>query len=207
MIKNVDLYRQSSVCISSLSFPKKGKGYVSRICSSPRQITFNYRHDLTNMKLHQKITSPPLDFFVQWSNSSQSNLSFYKTLFIDDQRFSGNDFKTLRRSNDACILYESKNKSYSIGFILCIIHSIDKNEIYFLLNKVKIISTGDTVDIHPRNFTCNNILKGVVVSGSTIIIQPSQITQKLAFRPLFNDDPSVSNTFVFYQYPNLRECS
>ncbi|CAF4623867.1 unnamed protein product, partial [Rotaria sp. Silwood2] len=49
--------------------------------------------------------------------------------------------------------------------------------------------------------------EGTVAPDSTAIIQPSQITQKLAFRPIFNDDPSVLNTFLFCQYPNLKECS
>jgi len=84
---------------------------------------------------------------------------------------------------------------------------MNKNEIYLLLNKVKIMSKGDNLDIQGRNFTCNNILKGVVLSDSTITIQPSQISQKLAFRSIFNDDSSESKTFIFYQYPNLKECS
>ncbi len=57
--------------------------------------------------------------------------------------------------------------------------------------------------IHGKFFLCNNILKGAVVpDSSTVLIQPSQ---KLTFRPIFNDDPSVSKTFVFCQYPNLKE--
>ncbi|CAF5204912.1 unnamed protein product, partial [Rotaria magnacalcarata] len=48
---------------------------------------------------------------------------------------------------------------------------------------------------------------GIVVPDSTIIIQPSQIIQKLAFQPICNDDPLLSNTFVFYQYRNLKESS
>jgi hypothetical protein len=135
------------------------------------------------------------------------NIFFYKTLFIKDLRFSADDFTILRRSNDACILYKSKNNSCSIGFILCIVHSIDKNEVYLFFKKVKIISTADTVHIQGKDFICNNVLKGVVVAGSTTIIQPSQIIQKLAFRPALNDDLQVSNTFLFFRYPNLKECS
>jgi hypothetical protein len=202
LIKNINLYRQASICLSS-SFQMKGKEYVSRICSSPRQVSLNYRDDLTNIKLHQKLTSPPSNFFIQWQNLSQANILFYKTFFINDLRFSADDFTVLRRSNDACILYKSKNISYSIGFILCIVHSIDKNDVHVLLNKVTIVSTADTVHIQGRDFTCNNILKGVVVADSTTIILPSQITQKLAFRPLLNDDLPVSNSFLFFRSPNL----
>jgi hypothetical protein len=206
LIKNIDLYRQASICISS-SFPTKGKEYVSRICSSPRQINFNYQDHLANIKLYQKITSPPSNFFVRCSNLSQTNTFFYKTLFINDLRFSADDFTIQRRSNNACILYKPKNNSHSIGFILCIVHSLDKNEIYLLLNKVKIVSTADTLNIQGRDFKCNNILKGLVVADSTTIVQPFQIIEKLAFRPVFNDDQSVSNTFVFFRYPNLKECT
>jgi hypothetical protein len=206
LIKNIDLYRQASICLSS-SFPMKGKEYVSRSCSSPRQVSLNYWDDLANIKLHQKLTSPPSNFFVQWPYLSQAHIFFCKTLFINDLRFSADDFTVLRRSNDACILYKSKNISYSIGFILCIVHSIDKNDVYLLLNKVKIVSTADAVHIQGRDFTCNNVLKGVVVADSTTIIRPSQITQKLAFRPVLNDDLTVSNSFLFFRYPNLKESS
>jgi hypothetical protein len=72
---------------------------------------------------------------------------------------------------------------------------------------VKIISSADTLEIQGRNLLCKNILKGVVVPDSTCVIQPSQISQKLAFRPMSNDDPSVSKSFVFCQYPNLKECT
>ncbi|CAF3982771.1 unnamed protein product [Rotaria sp. Silwood1] len=206
LIKNIDLCRQSSIHVSSTSFSTIAKEYVSGIFSS-RQIIFKHEDALPNIKLHQKITPPPSNFFQKFPNSSSSNVLFYKTLFLDRLRFSADDFTVPRHSNDACILYQTKKNYNSIGFILFIIHFIDKNEIYLFLNKVKLISTADTVDIQGRNFRCNNILKGVVVPDSTTIIQPSQILQKLAFRPISNDDPTASKAFVFCRYPNLRECS
>ncbi|CAF3087767.1 unnamed protein product, partial [Rotaria sp. Silwood2] len=135
LIKNIDLYRQASICVSSSSFSTKGREYVSRMCSLQRQITFNYRDDVANMKLYQRIPSPSPDFFIQWPSLSQTNTFFYKTLFIDNVRFSGDDFTIQRRSNDTCILYKSKINSYSIGFILSVVHAIDKNQAYILLNK------------------------------------------------------------------------
>lgn len=206
LIKNIDLYRQSALYVSSCSFPASGKEYVNRLFSPSREVTFNYQDALQNIKLHQKI-SPPLNLLQKWPNLSQTNILFYKTLFIDRLRFSADDFTTLRRSNDACILYKSKKNSHAIGFILCVLHFFDKNEIYLLLNKVKITSTADTLDIHGKIFQCDNILQGFAAVDSTVLIQPSQISQKLAFRPTLNDDPSVSNTFVFCKYPNLKECS
>ncbi|CAF1682345.1 unnamed protein product, partial [Rotaria sp. Silwood1] len=206
LIKNIDLCRQSSIHVSSTSFSTIAKEYVSGMFSS-RQIIFKHEDALPNIKLHQKITPPPSNFFQKFPNSSSSNVLFYKTLFLDRLRFSADDFTVPRHSNDACILYQTKKNYNSIGFILFIIHFIDKNEIYLFLNKVKLISTADTVDIQGRNFRCNNILKGVVVPDSTTIIQPSQILQKLAFRPISNDDPTASKAFVFCRYPNLRECS
>ncbi|CAF1284040.1 unnamed protein product [Rotaria sordida] len=207
LIKNIDLYRQSSMYVSSTSFPASGREYIDRIFSSPREITFNYRDDLHNIKLYQEITSPPSSFFQKWPNSSESNFLLYKTLFFDNLRFSADDFTILRRSNDSCILYKTKKNSYSVGFISYIVHIIDRDEICLVLNKVKITSTADTLNIDGRNFMCNNILKGSVVSDSTAIIQPSQISKKVAFRPIFNEDPSLLNTFIFYQYPNLKECT
>ena len=174
---------------------------------SSRPIIFSYGDTLPNLKLHEKITPAPFSFFQKFPNSSLSDVLFYKTLFLDRLRFSADDFTILRHSNDACILYKTKKNCNSIGFILYIVYFIDKNEIYLFLNKVKIISTADTLDIQGRNFKCNNILKGVVVPDSTTIIQPSQISQKLAFRPISNDDPSLPKTFVFCRYPNLKECS
>ncbi|CAF1296650.1 unnamed protein product [Rotaria sp. Silwood1] len=120
---------------------------------------------------------------------------------------SADDFTILRRSNDSCILYKTKRSSYSIGFMSYIVHIIDRDEICLVLNKVKITSTADTLNIDGRNFMCNNILKGNVVSDSTVTIQPSQISKKVAFRPIFNEDPSLLHTFIFYQYPNLKECT
>ena len=184
-----------------------GKEYVSQLFSRSREPAFNYRNDLRNMKLYQKVSSPPPRFFQRWPNLSQTNILFYKTLFVDDLRFSADDFTILRRSNDACILYKSRKNSHSIGFILCVVHFIDKNEIHLLLNKIKIISPADTLDISGENFVCNNVLKGVVVLDSVVLIQPSQINQKLAFRPTFDNNPSVAKTYVFYRYPNLKECS
>ncbi|CAF3840657.1 unnamed protein product [Rotaria sordida] len=207
LIKNIDLYRQSSMYVSSTSFPASGREYIDRIFSSPREITFNYRDDLHNIKLYQEITSPPSSFFQKWPNSSESNFLLYKTLFFDNLRFSADDFTILRRSNDSCILYKTKKNSYSVGFISYIVHIIDRDEICLVLNKVKITSTADTLNIDGRNFMCNNILKGSVVSDSTAIIQPSQISKKVAFRPILDEDPSLLNTFIFYQYPNLKECT
>ncbi|CAF4042961.1 unnamed protein product, partial [Rotaria sp. Silwood1] len=207
LIKNIDLYRQSSIYVSSTSFPASGKEYVSRVFSSPREITFNYRNGLHNIKLHQEITSSPSSFFQKWPNSSESIFLFYKTLFFDNLRFSADDFTIIRRSNDSCILYKTKKNSYSIGFISYIVRIIDRDEICLVLNKVKITSTADPLDIGGRNFMCKNILQGSVISDSIVIIQPSQISKKVAFRPIFNEDPSLLNTFIFYQYPNLKECS
>ncbi len=62
---------------------------------------------------------------------------------------------------------KSDKNSHSIGFILYIVRFIDKNEIYLLLNKVKIISSAETLEIQGRNLLCKNILKGVVVGWTT----------------------------------------
>ena len=144
---------------------------------------------------------------VSFSTSSSFNVLFYKALFVDRLRFSADDFTVLRHSNDTCILYKRKKNYNSIGFILSIIHFIDKNETYLFLNKIKIISITDTLDVQGKNFGFSNILKGVAVPDSTTIIKPCQISQKPAFRSISNDDPTASKAFVFCRYPNLRKCS
>ncbi len=68
----------------------------------------------------------------------RSKITLYKTLFLNNLRFSADNFTTIQRSNDACVLYESRKNQYSIGFILCSVHLVDKNEIYLLMNKVNI---------------------------------------------------------------------
>jgi hypothetical protein len=50
-------------------------------------------------------------------------------------------------------------------------------------------------------------MQGTVLSDSNIIIDPSQVIQKLAFRPDHKKTETESNTFVFFQYPNIKECS
>ncbi|CAF3278969.1 unnamed protein product, partial [Rotaria sp. Silwood2] len=86
LIKNIDLCRQSSIYVSSASFPTIAKEYVSGMFSS-RQIIFKHEDALPNIKLHKKITPPPSNFFQKFSNSSSSNVLFYKTLFLDRLRF------------------------------------------------------------------------------------------------------------------------
>jgi hypothetical protein len=207
LIKNVDLYRQASLYASSSTFPITGKEYICRISSSFRRITSLDLDNTPRVKLYQKISSSSSNLGSLWPHSIRSNITLYKTLFLNNLRFSADDFTTIRRSNDACVLYESRKNQYSIGFILCIGHLVEKNEIYLLLNKVNISSTADTLNIRGRTFKCTNIMQGTVVSESTIIINPSGIIQKLAFRPDHGKTETESNTFVFFQYPNIKESS
>jgi hypothetical protein len=48
-------------------------------------------------------------------------------------------------------------------------------------------------------------MQGTVLSESTIIIEASHIIQKLAFRSDHGKIKTKSNTFVFFQYPNIKE--
>jgi hypothetical protein len=125
--------------------------------------------------LYQNISSSSFNLVSLWPHQIRSNITLYKTLFFNNLRFSADDFTTIRRSNDVCVLYESRKNQYSIGFILCIGHLVDKNEIYLILNKVNISSTADTLNIRGRTFKCTNIMQGTVLSDSNIIIDPSQV--------------------------------
>ena len=62
LVKNIDLCRQSSIYVSSASFPTIEKEYVSGIFCS-RQIIFKHEDALPNIKLHKRITSAPSNFF------------------------------------------------------------------------------------------------------------------------------------------------
>ena len=131
----------------------------------------------------------------------------YKTLFLNDLRFSAEDFTTIRCSNDACVLYELRKNQSSIDFILCIDHVVDKNEIYLLLNKVSVPSTANALNIRGRTLKCSNIMQGTIVSESIIITNASHIIQKLAFRLDHGKTETESNTFAFFQYSNIKESS
>jgi hypothetical protein len=207
LIKNVDLYRQASLDASSSTFPLTGKEYICRISSSFRHITSVHIDDAPKVKLYNKISPSSCDLVSLWPHSIRSNIILYKTLFLNNLRFSADDFTTIRHSNDGCVLYESRKNQYSVGFILCIGHLVDTNEIYLLLKKVNISSTADTLNIRGRTFKCTNIMEGTVLPDSNVMIKPSSVIQKLAFRPNHDITQTRSNTFVFFQYPNLKECS
>ena len=203
LINNVDLYRQASCDTSSSTFSKKGKEYICHISSTFRPMIFTNLDSIPHVKLYHKIPSSS-NLISSWPHPMFSHISLYKTLFLNDIRFSADDFNTLRRSNDACVLYKSSSSQYSIGFIICIGHLLDNNEIYLLVNETKISSSADTLTIRDRTFRCTNIMQGTVLPDSKTIIKPSHIIQKLAFRPVYDKN---ANAFIFFQYPNLKECS
>ena len=207
LIKNIDLYRQASLFASSSTFSVAGKEYISRISSSPRQITFIDINITPKVKFYKKISSPSCHLISLWPHPIRSNITLYKTLFLNNLRFSADDFYMIQPTNDACVLYKSRANQCKIGFILCIGHLIDKNEIYFLLNQVNITSAADTLNLQKKVFKCNNIMQGTILPDSTVIIDPSDVIQKLVFRPSYNLTQSRSNTFIFFQYPNVMESS
>ncbi len=134
-------YCQASLYVPFSTFSITGKEYICRVSSSFRQITSLDLDNTPRLKLYQKISSLSSNLVSLWPHSIRSNITLYKTLFVNNLWFSANDFTTIRRSNDVCVLYESRKNQYSNGFIVFIGHLGDKNEIYLLLNKVNISFT------------------------------------------------------------------
>jgi hypothetical protein len=206
LIKNIDLLRQSSFLIlSSSTFPSSGKVFVNRINSSARQALPTGLGGMSKVRLHARLLTPSLNLISLFRDAGYSSISFYKTLFTDGVRFNAHDVSTFHRSSDACVFYESTTNIFSIGFVKCIAHIHDSNDICIVLMKTEIFSTADTLDIKRRVFRCTNVLTGSILLSSSVIIRPSQIVRKLAFRRCSNNTASVSNTFLFFQYPNVQE--
>lgn len=159
LTRNIDLIRQASLCASSSTFSIKGKEYIDQISSSSR-IRFSNINTKRLIRFYQRFSSPSSDLLSLWPRSMRHSITLYKTLFINNLRFSADDFTICRCSNDACVLYKSKKKNYSIGFILCVGHRTNNNETYLLVNEVNIFSTADAIHVQGRNFKCTNIMKG-----------------------------------------------
>ncbi len=207
LTKNIDIMRQSSLIVSSSTFPLSGKLYVERINSSRRQALPTSLNSVAKIRFHSKIVAPVPDTISHLLNSYHSNVSLYRTMFLDDVRFNSHDFTSFQRSSDACLLYESTEDNYSIGFVQCVAHLIDANEICLILTEVLVSSTADTLNVNGHTLRCNNILMGSINPSSTLMIRPSQIIHKLAFRPYSNNTRSQQDTFIFFQYPNVKECT
>lgn len=205
LIRNIDLIRQSSLILSSSTFPSPGKVFVNRINSSARQALPTGLGGMSKFRLHARLLTPSSHLLSLFRDAGYSNISFYKTLFADGVRFNAHDVSTFHRSSDACVLYKSTRDIFSIGFVECIAHIHDSNDICLVLMKTEISSTADTLNIKRRVFHCTNVLTGSILLLSSVIIRPSQIVRKLAFRRESSSTASVSNTFLFFQYPNVQE--
>ena len=205
LIRNIDLLRQASLLISCPTCPWSGKLYVTRINSSARQALATRLGETSKIRLRSKLLKPSSNVLSLFRNDANLNISFYNTLFVDGIRFNAYDMTMFHRSSDACVLYESTKDIYSIGFVECPAHAHDSNEICLVLMKVEISSTADTLDSNRRIFRCNNVLRGSILLSSPVSIRPSQIVQKLAFRLSSGNNASTSNTYVFFQYPNVKE--
>jgi hypothetical protein len=78
LIKNTDLFRQSSMSVSSSSFSRMCKLYVHRIHSSLRQALPMHDDIVPKMRLHCKIVLRSPNFFAHRLRSSRPNIFLYK---------------------------------------------------------------------------------------------------------------------------------
>ena len=127
----------------------------------------------------------------------------YKSVFVNQQRYSADAIDTYRSTHDGCLLYE-KNNVTKVGFLKAIIYFADDQEISLVIQPVNLQSTADTLSINGRSYRCTNILYGTPEGTLTEIIDYQAIIQKLAFRYGTNRNcPPLINSMFFFQFPNL----
>lgn len=205
LIRNIDLLRQSALILSTCTFPSSGKVFVDRINSSTRQAFPTSLGGMSKGRLHSRLLTRSSNLISLFRDAGYSSISFYKTLFTDGVHFNAHDVSVFYRSSDACVLDKPTTDIFSIGFVECLAYIHDSNDICIVLMKTEIYCTGDTLDIQRRVIRCTNVSTGSILLSSSVIIRPSRIVRKLAFRRCSNNAASVSNTFLFFQYPNVQQ--
>jgi hypothetical protein len=181
------------------------------------QITSNVRYSIPNdlsiihhyhkARLFKKmsINSLPEDVsnFIFKFADDRSYLIF-KTIFVNQQRYSADSINIHRTTHDGCVLYD-KNDVAAVGFLEAIIHFVDDDEISILIRPVILYSTADTLSINNRLYKCTNILYGTTHGSSIEAIHYKSLIQKLAFRYGTNlNFPPLVQSMFFFQFPNLR---
>jgi len=210
LIKNIDLLQQTWLGTTDPSFPPEMQLF-------DRQITSNMRYsiptDLSAVhhhhkpRLHKKISinslAEDVSNFILGFTGIRSYFVF-KTIFINQQRYSADPINIHRKTHDGCVLYD-KNGEPVVGFVEAIIHFVDDNELSLLIRPVILYSTADRLSINNHLYKCTNILYGTTHGSSIEVIRYKSLIQKLAFR--YGTDlnfPSVVRSMFFFQFPNLR---
>ncbi len=158
------------------------------------QITSNMRYsiptDLSAVHHHHKarlykklsinLLAEDVSNFILGFTGNRSYFIF-KTIFINQQRYSADPINIHRRTHDGCVLYD-KNGEAVVGFLEAIVHFVDDNEFSLLIRPVILSSTADHLSINNHSYKCTNVLYGTANGSSIQVIHYKSLIQKLAFR-------------------------
>ncbi|CAF0842181.1 unnamed protein product [Rotaria sordida] len=139
-------------------------------------------------------------FVTKYTGGRSYNL--FKTIFVEQQRFTSDPIDIFRRTHDGCLMYNRKNIP-AIGFLEIIISFDNGNEPVLVIRPVNLLATADTISINNRIYKCTNVLYGTYHETALEVTNLDCIIQKLAFRRGINVKfPPVPNSMFFFQYPN-----
>ncbi|CAF1201904.1 unnamed protein product [Rotaria magnacalcarata] len=141
--------------------------------------------------------------FVLKSTSGRSYI-LYKTIFINNQRYSADPINIHRPIHDGCVLYDNHGTA-AVGFLETVINFLEDKGIFLVIRPVILNSTADILTINNRIYRCTNVLYGSSHGSSLELIHHKSLIQKLAFRYGINSEfPSLVKSMFFFQFPNLR---
>lgn len=212
LINNIELLQQLWQALSDKTCPTIIKMFDLQINSSNRVAlpTALPRRDekiVCRLRVPIAAISDELTRFVSSLNPSLSFVC-YQTLFVNGLRYSADPSNHHRKTHDGCLLYEHGENDFRIGFLLCVSCVSQNSTILLILRNVKITSTCDSLRVNNSDFFCTNVLTGHIESNSLSAIRPSQVVQKLSFRHGHPTRVSFcEQSFFFFQYPNLHECT
>ncbi|CAF3859359.1 unnamed protein product, partial [Rotaria sordida] len=181
LLRNLDLLQQTWLATSYSSLPSELK-------------IFDYQINASSL-------APDVKKFVTKYTGGQS-YNLYKTVFVEQQRFTSDRIDIFRRTLDGCLMYNRKNIP-AIGFLETIISFDNGNEPVLVIRPVSLLATADTMSINHRIYKCTNVLYGTYHGTTLEVTNLDCIIQKLAFRRGTNVKfPPIPNSMFFFQYPN-----
>ncbi|CAF5050269.1 unnamed protein product, partial [Rotaria sp. Silwood1] len=181
LLRNLDLLQQTWLATSDSSLPSELK-------------IFDYQINASSL-------APDVKKFVTKYTGGQS-YNLYKTVFVEQQRFTSDRIDIFRRTHDGCLMYNRKNIP-AIGFLETIISFDNGNEPVLVIRPVSLLATADTMSINHRIYKCTNVLYGTYHGTTLEVTSLDCIIQKLAFRRGINVKfPPIPNSMFFFQYPN-----
>ncbi|CAF1444085.1 unnamed protein product, partial [Rotaria sordida] len=177
LLRNLDLLQQTWLATSYSSLPSELK-------------IFDYQINASSL-------APDVKKFVTKYTGGQS-YNLYKTVFVEQQRFTSDRIDIFRRTLDGCLMYNRKNIP-AIGFLETIISFDNGNEPVLVIRPVSLPATADTMSINHRIYKCTNVLYGTYHGTTLEVTNLDCIIQKLAFRRGTNVKfPPIPNSMFFF---------